>query len=420
MPESLFPDPPLTFASNRADALAQLQAFIPAAGRYGRDRNHVVPGHTNVSRLSPAIRHRLVLEYECATAPLSRYAPSTVEKFTQEVYWRRYWKSWLSLRPQVWSTYLEELRQLREDEKNARLLERVGRCEQGKGPIAIMNHFARELVDTGYLHNHARMWFAAWWVHVEGLPWQLGADFFYRHLLDGDPASNTLSWRWVAGLQTPGKTYLPRRSNLEKYLPADLLEAHAEGLEQLEAPQALMPDSCPRPEITRRTLPESPKLSGGRLGILVHEEDLLIEESPLADLGATSMLVIADRQSWSDFDFPESKRRWLQQALADAAGRVERKLGITPEAASATIFDESVKDWARRHELDQVVTMRPEIGPLHDRLKALETVLRQMGVSLVLVDRIEDLELRSLATGGFFGFWKKVQKKLKLERAATH
>lgn len=420
MPESLFPDPPLTFASNRADALTQLQAFIPAAGRYGRDRNHVVPGHTNVSRLSPAIRHRLVLEYECAAAPLSRYAPSTVEKFTQEVYWRRYWKSWLSLRPQVWTTYLEELSQLREDEKNAPLLERVGRCEQGEGPIAIMNHFARELVDTGYLHNHARMWFAAWWVHVERLPWQLGADFFYRHLLDGDPASNTLSWRWVAGLQTPGKTYLPRRSNLEKYLPTDLLEEHSEGLEQLEAPQALIPDSVPRPEITRPTLPESPELPGGRLGILVHEEDLLIEESPLANLDATSLLVIADCQGWSDFDFPESKRRWLQQALADATGRAETKLGITPETPSATIFDECVKAWARRHELDQVITIRPEIGPLHDRFEALETGLREMGVSLVFVDRPEDLELRSLATGGFFGFWKKVQKKLKLERAATH
>ena len=109
MKDKLFLPPAPVFASNREDALAQLDAFIPRAGRYASDRNHVVPGHTNVSRLSPAIRHRLILESECAAAPLRRFAASTVEKFTQEVYWRRYWKSWLSLRPQVWTEYLSQL-----------------------------------------------------------------------------------------------------------------------------------------------------------------------------------------------------------------------------------------------------------------------------------------------------------------------
>jgi deoxyribodipyrimidine photo-lyase len=82
----------------------------------------------------------------------------------------------------------------------------------------VIDYFVNELLNTGYLHNHARMWFAAWWVHEARLPWQCAAALFYRHLLDGDPASNTLSWRWVAGLQTPGKTSLARRSNLEKDL----------------------------------------------------------------------------------------------------------------------------------------------------------------------------------------------------------
>jgi deoxyribodipyrimidine photo-lyase len=65
----------------------------------------------------------------------------------------------------------------------------------------------QELVETGYLHNHARMWFASIWIFTLRLPWELGADFFLRHLLDGDAASNTLSWRWVAGLHTKGKHY---------------------------------------------------------------------------------------------------------------------------------------------------------------------------------------------------------------------
>ena len=89
MQEELFTHPTSAFAATRKGALAQLEAFVPLAGRYARDRNHVISSHTNVSKLSPAIRHRLILESECATAPLRRYAASTVEKFTQEVYWRR-------------------------------------------------------------------------------------------------------------------------------------------------------------------------------------------------------------------------------------------------------------------------------------------------------------------------------------------
>ena len=108
MTRDLFPPDAIQFASTRSDALQQLQEFVPFAGRYSRHRNHVFPGHKNVSRLSPAIRHRLITEEECSAAPLERYAPSTIEKFTQEIYWRRYWKAWLSLRPQVWSNYLDD------------------------------------------------------------------------------------------------------------------------------------------------------------------------------------------------------------------------------------------------------------------------------------------------------------------------
>jgi len=85
------------FAATREKALARLAEFSRTASRYSRDRNYVVPNHTNVSRLSPAIRHRLVSEQEAAQVVLGRYAFSTVEKFLQEIYWRRYWKSWLSM-----------------------------------------------------------------------------------------------------------------------------------------------------------------------------------------------------------------------------------------------------------------------------------------------------------------------------------
>ncbi len=342
MQDELFTHQASSFAATRKDALAQLDAFIPFAGRYARDRNHVIPSHTNVSKLSPAIRHRLILESECAAAPLRRYAASTVEKFTQEVYWRRYWKSWLSLRPQIWTQYLNELTALQNDPAQETIRSRAARCEGGESPIAIMNHFARELVETGYLHNHARMWFAGWWIHIERLPWQLGADFFLRHLLDGDPASNTLSWRWVAGLQTPGKTYLPRRSNLEKYLPPDVLKTHHEGLEILEHPQALILPADERPAITRPSLPPTASLHAGKIGIWIHEEDLLIEQSPLRSLNPKSIIATRDTATWKRFRYPKVKITWLQTAIDDGAKRASNAFGIEAKVSGDASIAEAL------------------------------------------------------------------------------
>ena len=406
MTAELIPPPDLTFADTRRSALKQLEAFIPRASKYGRDRNHVVPGHTNVSRLSPAIRHRLLLESECAEAPRTRYAASTVEKFTQEIYWRRYWKAWLSLRPQVWTSYLEELEHWRTDHET---LERALACEEGRSRIAIMNHFANELVETGYLHNHARMWFAGWWIHIERLPWQLGADFFFRHLLDGDPASNTLSWRWVAGLQTPGKTYLPRRSNLEKYLTPEVLEKHAEGLELLEKPTPQQPETVTKPAVTRPSLEDSDAPSDGPIALWLHEEDLLTEQGPLSSLKPHHIIAAGNRVGWKEHRFAPGKIEWLERAIQDGARRSEEHFGTSAEVDTRRPLAESLTQWANDHRGGQIVALRPEVGPLHDQLPDLRTKLRELDVSLRLVDRPEDLDLRPLATGGFFNFWKKFQ-----------
>jgi len=412
MKDMLFPSPTPVFAATRAAALDQLDAFIPSAGRYASNRNHVLPGHTNVSRLSPAIRHRLILESECATAPLKRYAASTVEKFTQEVYWRRYWKNWLSLRPQVWTDYLDQLAAIQNDPHAEATRVRAARCEAGEGPIAIMNHFTRELLETGYLHNHARMWFAGWWIHIERLPWQLGADFFLRHLLDGDPASNTLSWRWVAGLQTPGKTYLPRRSNLEKYLSPEILEMHQKGMEFLDQPQAIILPTEVRPVITRPSLPPTPPLRDGRLGIWIHEEDLLIEQSPLASLKPSAILATGDTATWNRFRYPERKINWLRSALDDTARRAGSAFEIEAQFHSDSSVSNALLRWASEHQLQQIAAMRPEIGPLHDQCIELQIALTKKGVELILFDRPQDLALRPLATAGFFGFWEKMQKRV--------
>jgi hypothetical protein len=382
-------------AHSRAQAFAQLKEFIPHAGRYSRDRNHVLSGHGNVSRLSAAVRHRLVTEWEMAAAPRERYAASTVEKFTQEIYWRSYWKGWLSLRPQVWQNYRETLSQPNEE---ARAI------MAGEGPIGVMNLFAKELRRTGYLHNHARMWFAGYWVHVARLPWQWGARFFEQELLDFDPASNTLSWRWVAGLQTLGKSYLPRRSNIEKYLDPQLLaQAGVRGMEELEKPTAALPEKLVRPPVTRPEL-ESDVLPD-QAGLWIHEEDLSPESYLPANFRSQASLVTYDSEGLSQIGASKNRVGWTVKATRDAASRHDAEHSERLE----------LRAWAKRHDLKNIVTMRPEIGPLHDQLPRLQEELAEEGITLHLMVREEDLYLRPLAKAGFFPFWEKLKKRIQDE-----
>ena len=87
----------------------------------------------------------------------------------------------------------------------------------GETQIECFNDWVKELKENNYLHNHTRMWFASIWIFTLNLPWQKGAEFFMKHLYDGDAASNTLSWRWVAGLQTKGKHYVAQSWNISKF-----------------------------------------------------------------------------------------------------------------------------------------------------------------------------------------------------------
>jgi hypothetical protein len=397
--------------SSRAEALTQLDGFIPFAGLYARDRNHVKPGHSSVSRLSPAIRHRLTTEQEVVEVVLRDHSFGRVQKFIQEVYWRRYWKSWLALRPQVWSDYLKILTELGD-------IQAVRSIENAHSGNVVIDHFVRELVTTGYLHNHARMWFSAWWVHEARLPWQAGAAFFFRHLLDGDPASNTLSWRWVAGLQTPGKTYLARRSNLEKYLDPELISSLSNGLAAFENPQSLPPVVVGKSPMTRTNEQVDTLTPSDGDGLWIHEEDLAVENSPLAKHEFLTVLVTADVDSWKNYAFPNSKKDWISAALHDASIRAAQHWQVSTKLETKVAHGDMILQWAKFHKLQQVVALRPDVGPLNDSLPALRASLIEAGIRLILIDRPEDLQIRQFASGGFFQFWERTQKALFAESIA--
>ena len=196
-----------------ADAEAALQRFLDkGAASYEARRNFDFgpANRSNVSELSKFISHRVLFEYDVVQRALAQYPTEVAGKFIQEVFWRIYWKGWLEHRPAVWNDYAS----FDNDSAPERLFQQA---VTGKTGIDCFDFWSDELQNTNYLHNHARMWFASIWIFTLGLPWQLGAKFFMQHLFDGDAASNTLGWRWVAGIQTIGKHYVARATNIEQF-----------------------------------------------------------------------------------------------------------------------------------------------------------------------------------------------------------
>ena len=207
----------MNFEPSRAKALDKLNNFVENnLSEYSKLRNFDFgpENRSNVSCLSPYITHGIISEKEVINKSLSKFSFSKNEKFIQEVLWRTYWKGWLELRPNVWTDYLIELNKIREDFKNN---QNYINAIEGKTDIECFNVWVNELKENNYLHNHTRMWFASIWIFTLELPWQLGAEFFMQHLYDGDSASNTLGWRWVAGIQTQGKHYLASEWNIKKF-----------------------------------------------------------------------------------------------------------------------------------------------------------------------------------------------------------
>jgi len=207
----------MTIKPTRIEAKKNLTYFIEEKLiNYSKLRNFKfdIDDKTTTSNLSPYITHGILSENEVIRESLKKHSYLTSEKFIQEILWRIYWRGWLELRPKVWKNYLKNLKKLKDEFKDNRKYIQV---TEGNSNIECFNDWVKELKESNYLHNHARMWFASIWIFTFNLPWELGAAFFMKYLYDGDTASNTLSWRWVAGIQTKGKHYLAKEWNIRKF-----------------------------------------------------------------------------------------------------------------------------------------------------------------------------------------------------------
>ena len=384
------------FPATRQAGLDLLSKFSPQAGPdYARGRNFDFgPNQPRfVSGLSPFVRRRLVTEQELITEVLKQHSADAAEKFIQEVFWRSYWKGWLELRPTVWQTYQTGLRGAWNAIQTQDGLERNWRTAcMGNTGIDCFDAWAKELSSTGYLHNHARMWFASIWIFTLRLPWELGADFFLRHLLDGDPASNTLGWRWVAGLQTVGKTYLARPDNIKKYTNGRFTPT---GLATKAVPLT-GPENPPCGTLA----PANPIDTALATGLLIHDEDLDLTHINIKRLPFQATAILSSHSTITPLKAADHVVQFAQGALCDTLGRL-------PAANSAPHTVKDVYDliaWAQTHGLKQIITCYAPVGPIADQLTQARKLLAEQGILLVTVMAPYDRMTWPHATRGFFRF----------------
>ena len=371
----------MKFLPNKKFAREHLDAFIEEQILdYTRLRNYDygVKNRNNVSLLSPFISHRILFEFDIVKKVLSKYPYSKVDKFIQEVFWRVYWKGWLELRPSVWSDFIKSLDNF---EQNQNYLNAIN----GNTNIECFNEWVKEIKQHNYLHNHTRMWFASIWIFTLKLPWQQGAAFFLEHLFDGDAASNTLSWRWVAGLQTKGKHYLAKAWNIEKFTQNKFSNINLnESAEPLE--ESMFYEISPINYSNKS----------------INNEDLIMFDTDLYLDNYTSkykniFLVLPDNSN-RQINLSENVINFKKNLLADISN--------TANNIKIIKHDELAEIFTTKKDFDIIY---PFIGENYDYLKLLEAAY---DLNLNIVFKDEDTYCWQFSNKGYFHFKSNIPKIL--------
>ena len=325
----------MNFETSRAKAIEKLDRFVERnLSDYSKLRNFDFgpDKRSNVSCLSPYITHGVLNEVEIIKKSLAKYSFNKNEKFIQEVLWRTYWKGWLELRPSVWSDYIISLNSIREKYKeNINYL----RAIEGKTNIECFDEWVKELKTHNYLHNHTRMWFASIWIFTLDLPWQLGAEFFLKHLYDGDAASNTLGWRWVAGIQTQGKHYLASEWNIKKFT-----NNRFQNIKLNENAPPKMADktySIIKNDFINPTINEDKTL-------IIFENSLSFEISNLKEFKFNKIILVVNSNEFRQVKLSDNVIKFKSELINDQIERIE-SLSINCEIVSVDKLKEIKRDF---------------------------------------------------------------------------
>ncbi len=333
----------------------------------------------NVSCLSPFITHRLILEQELINRSLDFYPFAKIEKFIQEIYWRTYWKGWLELRPAVWEDFISERVEMYDETTYEKAV-------NGNTGIDCFDFWINELKEENYLHNHTRMWFASIWIFTLGLPWQLGAEFFMKYLLDGDAASNTLSWRWVAGIQTKGKHYIARSSNISKFTNGRFnpvgLNTHAEPLNEEK-------------EYLKGSLNLTFNETKKHNTLVMFENDLWLEGRENFYESYENIFLIMLTNADRKIELDEKVLAFKKKALSDVQTYLDNSSLESPE---------------KLQQLNSFDIVYPSVG---ENLSYTKEVQKINNTDINFITREEDIFCWEFSNKGFFNFKKNIPDILK-------
>ena len=306
----------MNFGKSRASAIEKLNLFVDQnLFEYSRLRNFDFGpnNRSNISCLSPYITHGVISELELIKRSLSKFSFLKNEKFIQEVLWRTYWKGWLELRPAVWTDYLDELKKIREEFKDNT---NYKKAIEGNTNLECFNEWVNELKENNYLHNHTRMWFASIWVFTLDLPWQLGAEFFMKHLYDGDAAANTLGWRWVAGIQTQGKNYLASEWNIKKFTN--------NRFNNIKLNENAPPKTNSKTYVASKLEFNNPQNLEEK-NLLIFENNLSFEIGDFKDQKFKKVFLISNKNENRTIELSEKIMKFKSQLIEDQKKRLEEK-----------------------------------------------------------------------------------------------
>ncbi len=343
-----------------------------------------------VSGLSAAIAHRIIAEWDVARHVLSFHPYIKVEKFIQEICWRTYWKGYLEHYPSIWLRYKDNVEKMQDHKTHLNFKN----ADSGKTGIECFDFWMSELKNNGYLHNHSRMWFSSIWIHTLDLPWQLGADIFMQYLLDGDPASNTLSWRWVAGLHTKGKTYLANAENIKKFTGGAFYPKN----QLSKTPKFISDDENHNLKELKFKQDYTERIQC----FLVHESDLLLEGTPECDL------VLVQKHPLQITSRSENVRTFISSALENYQNELRKNHDneiIMVDLENIALFKKIIID----RNLMSIHTFYPSVGPVHDQIQTM----RAHKIQFNFLYRKWDKEFWPHSSKGFFKMKHKIHPILK-------
>ena len=375
----------MIFKGSRVAAVDELNHFIENnLLDYSKLRNFDFgpQKRNNTSCLSPYVTHGLISEIEIFNKSLKKFSFVKNEKFVQEVLWRIYWKGWLELRPNVWTDYLKDLKKIKENfEDNKNYLEAI----EGKTNIECFNEWVKELKEFNYLHNHTRMWFASIWIFTLDLPWQLGAEFFMKHLFDGDTASNTLGWRWVAGIQTQGKNYLATEWNIKKFTNNRF--------------QNIKINEKSSPKVTEKSYSiieksfTNPHLLDNKM-LLVFDNNLSFEFTDFKDQNFKKILIVSNKNESRQIKLSNNTINFKNLLINDQLNRLKKK----------SIISDVIDISDLKNISDKVYALYPTVGENLDYIK-----LNQLKNIEFLYREIDQFSWQ-FCNKGFFNFKKHIPK----------